>query len=350
MLPKTFLRKCSTFSADQRGAVLVLVSLSLVVLMGFAAFCLDLGALYKVRREMVTAADAAALAGAKQLAISRGANVNDAIQKAVAYASNNGATEINAEVKNTGSGRQVIEVTAGKNVEYAFARVLGFKNKVVSARAVATWGYPQVVRGGNILPLFMDEGQFKLGDCNLHVDKIGYPGNWGLLDVGSGASDIKSAFQGNPLDLSKVFSIGGEAKSEPGNVQSIIDGIEVRMNRYKNNEVTMEGLIPIVKVIGKPQGKLDLEVLGFAVYRIKDVVVDKKGNGSKNADPVLVGGPTPVNYGASYEKGTIIGEIISDVMVDVNVVLKEGDQESPGGDDNPNLDPDLLAKYVKLID
>ncbi len=362
MLPKSFMRKCLLFSADQRGAVLVLVSLSLVALMGFAAFCLDVGVLYKARREMVTAADAAALAGAKELAISKGANVTEAISEAKKYATEkNGAdeTHTNAGVKNIGiDGRQVIEVTAGKNTEYTFAKVLGFKNKIVSAKAVATWGYPTEVKGGNVLPLFIDEDQYKLGDGNLHDEKLEYPGNWGLLDVGSGENAVNLAIQGYPLDLSKVFSVGEivTGESKPGLGQSIIDAIEKdfsppekdgRMIRYDRNEVTMDGLIPIIKVSEeKSEGKLKLEILGFAVYRIKDVVVDNEGNGSKNADPALVGGTPPMNYqkpdgSGPYAKGTIIGKLISGEMIDVNVVLKEGDQD-------PSYD--YGAAYVKLID
>ena len=348
MLPKSFMRKCRIFSVDQRGAVLVLVSLSLVALMGFAAFCLDVGALYKARREMVTAADAAALAGAKELAISGGAN--DAIDEAEAYASSNGATEINAKVKCTSDGRQVIEVTAGKNVEYTFAKVLGFDNKVVSAKAIATWGYPTEVKGGNVLPLFMEPEQYYAGDSNLHIKSNEYSGNWGLLDVGSGKRTVKDALEGYPLDLSEVFSVGEPtmAESEPGfGGNAIVEAVEVRMDRYSNDEVTMDGLIPIVQVI-EGGGVVELKVLGFAVYRIEDVITkkgdEKKGKyplGSSNAPKDLIGEDPPKAYPYGFEVGTIIGKLVSGEMVDVNVVLNEGDQD-------PSYN--YGATYVKLID
>ncbi|MDP3038101.1 MAG: pilus assembly protein TadG-related protein, partial [Rhodocyclaceae bacterium] len=51
----------------QRGAVAVVVGLSLVVLIGFLGLVLDLGQLFITRTELQNAADAAALAGAKEL-------------------------------------------------------------------------------------------------------------------------------------------------------------------------------------------------------------------------------------------------------------------------------------------
>ena len=49
---------------NERGAVLVLVAASMVVMFGFAALAVDVGNLMLVRTESQKAADAAALAGA----------------------------------------------------------------------------------------------------------------------------------------------------------------------------------------------------------------------------------------------------------------------------------------------
>jgi Flp pilus assembly protein TadG len=54
-------------STGQRGVVLPLVALLMVVLLGFAAFAVDMGYLYVVKNELQNAADAAALAGASVL-------------------------------------------------------------------------------------------------------------------------------------------------------------------------------------------------------------------------------------------------------------------------------------------
>lgn len=52
---------------DESGQVLVLTVLSMMVMMGFMAFAIDLGTLFRARRNMQIAADAAAMAGAAQL-------------------------------------------------------------------------------------------------------------------------------------------------------------------------------------------------------------------------------------------------------------------------------------------
>ena len=52
---------------DQRGATAVIVAIMLVVLIGFAAFAVDIGYLYATKNELQNIADAAALAGAGEL-------------------------------------------------------------------------------------------------------------------------------------------------------------------------------------------------------------------------------------------------------------------------------------------
>jgi Flp pilus assembly protein TadG len=63
----TLLKKLATGIKDQRGSVLVYVSLSMVVLLGFAGLAIDTGQLFYCHRELQAATDAAALAGAEDL-------------------------------------------------------------------------------------------------------------------------------------------------------------------------------------------------------------------------------------------------------------------------------------------
>ena len=52
---------------DERGQTIILVALSLPLLLGFVGIATDVGALFKDKRTMQTAADAAAIAGALNL-------------------------------------------------------------------------------------------------------------------------------------------------------------------------------------------------------------------------------------------------------------------------------------------
>ena len=52
---------------DERGQVIVLMVLMMVVLLGFAALVVDVGYAYYAHRSLQSSADAAALAGAQEL-------------------------------------------------------------------------------------------------------------------------------------------------------------------------------------------------------------------------------------------------------------------------------------------
>jgi Flp pilus assembly protein TadG len=57
---------------DQKGAVVAIVAVCLVIFVGFTALAVDIGHLYVVRNELQNAADAGALAGARRLFIDDG--------------------------------------------------------------------------------------------------------------------------------------------------------------------------------------------------------------------------------------------------------------------------------------
>lgn len=78
-------RAARSMRQHQTGAVAVMLGLTLAVLLGFAALAIDLGRTYVVRTELQNAADAAALAGAKELD-QTAAGVGRAVDKAQAIA------------------------------------------------------------------------------------------------------------------------------------------------------------------------------------------------------------------------------------------------------------------------
>ena len=91
-----------------------------------------LGAMYSTKAELQNAADAAALAAARRLP-----NIGAAITTAEYYAELNGVdNEITATTPYDGDSTK-IEVVCTRNVPYTFARVLGFTDIDISARAVA---------------------------------------------------------------------------------------------------------------------------------------------------------------------------------------------------------------------
>ena len=369
---------------DEKGDVLVLVTLLLVVFIGFVAFVVDVGQLLVTRRKMVTAADAAALAGAKELSITKGVNTSKAIEIAKEIAVQNGADESNIivnienrlitlpkkddenEVKET---RQIIEVIAiSAPVEMTFAKVLGIDNKEVAAKAIATWGHITNFSKGAFMPLFILEDKFGMGNASLHDGNIILNGDianssWGYINVGN-TSVIKALLigeiYGHPME------IGDELKGETGKMQYLPDEIEKRMQKALNLGIGSDGSIDIdarrqfmttlVPVIDderfmnlnlKENGEdfktpLDLPVKYFAVFEILDVVTANNGNGSSYAlDPNTYEKVSSVENYSPLKKGALIGRF-TDTIAFADVDINPGGQIDP----NPSM---ATAIYFKLI-
>ena len=71
-------------SRGERGQVLAVVALAMVALLGISAFAIDVGYAYYAKRQLQSATDAAALAGAQDLP-----NGTTAVATATAYAAAN---------------------------------------------------------------------------------------------------------------------------------------------------------------------------------------------------------------------------------------------------------------------
>lgn len=131
---------------DERGQTILLVALSLPILLGFVGIATDVGALFKVRRTMQTAADAAAIAGA--LNYNYGYSVwKVAAQKA---SENNGYKDgsngVTVNVPQTPAwpssnylGKSnYVEATVTKTESTIFLSLFGSPTVTLQARAVAT--------------------------------------------------------------------------------------------------------------------------------------------------------------------------------------------------------------------
>jgi len=279
---------------EEKGQVMVIVALAMVVLLGFTALAVDGGALYLERRNMVTAADAAALAGAKELYLSDN-NVAKAVAEAKKYAEANGAAitdEIEVvDVDYNGVTVKGVSVNVGRNKGYTFGRVLGLDNTNVMAKATAVWLYPTHY-AGDLFPLFYvhPSGNELPDEQQVLLDEKLSPGNWGLLDVGSGMNDINDVFAGAPYsagELVAFYTSGGDyvlAYTQPGNAQSRIKAIEERMEKANKPDsgVTMEGIIPITRKF-EENGKAVIKIVGFASFLIEDVITTNEGEFSKGA-------------------------------------------------------------------
>lgn len=132
-------------TTNESGQVLVLAALLMTVLMGFAAFAVDIGMTTVVKSKLQNTADAAALAGAIEIS----AVETTAENTAISYAKSNDNKledkgihvtadyELGTVLANADNSSKTIEVVCTKKIAYSFAKILGFKDTEVSARAVA---------------------------------------------------------------------------------------------------------------------------------------------------------------------------------------------------------------------
>lgn len=370
--------KAYKFMKNEDGAVLPLVALLLAfVLIGFSALVVDAGFLYSERRTMVTAADAAALAGAitmeKALGVSDlGIAKGDAEEIAKDFGVANGIKNRNDIIvtwNNPDFARNTITVTVKNTKDLFFARILGFDNADVGAKAVATWGYVKKLEGGDILPVFTKDNDYMTnGVTYLHSGKfIGSDGdiingNWGLIDIFGNTNEIAKAFKGDKVGLKMEldYIINNQTGLNVGNVNNPIEERMIRANSLENKEDRikyMSGLVPVIdwENITKQGSTLKLPIKYFAVFEIYDVIIHEGNNNNKLSEGSKYALYDNPNYksdsvakiyekvdGKDIEKSTIIGRFTG-ATVEVRAVLQPGDQTNP----NPGV---LSAKYSKLIE
>jgi hypothetical protein len=166
-------RACREQLGDERGATIVVVALSLVMVIGFAAIAVDVGMLFSARSEAQRVADAAALAGASVFAeedFPAEREVAEAEARAIEYGGLNqvrGASvqpgEMTIEVV---QDEGLVRVTVTRlQVPTWFARIFGVTGVDVAARAAAA-----VQRSGTVECLrpmaFADLWHEVTGDAN----------------------------------------------------------------------------------------------------------------------------------------------------------------------------------------
>ncbi len=124
----------------ESGAVFVLAAASLVVLLGMAAFAVDIGWLFLSKSRVQRAADAAALAGVTHLP----AQTEEAKATAVDVAGINGydAADPDTTVIPTQIGDKQLRVEISDEVQTFFMRVFGIDSVTIDARAQARYILP----------------------------------------------------------------------------------------------------------------------------------------------------------------------------------------------------------------
>ncbi len=328
---------------EEKGAVLVLLAISFMVLLGCAALVTDYGVVALERRKMVTAADAGALAGARVL-LESGASAKDvAKQVAFDYAFNNGANAdmISVDVTDNysfnGNQIQAVVVDAGQTKDFFFAKIFGLENTDVYGQAVGAWSY--VGSSNNYFPLYIDYNDFVGIDTSapLHLKNVDAEANWGFFlpnndPYGNTAkANVRGDEDAPAFSLIKVsedpFTVADDDykyNTTTGKKVSMQNEVETRLERNYYNGLSLYVMVPVLEEDPgfDKSGPIDVVVRGFIVYEIQDVIMDNHGNGSKYATN-LENGKVRSQHSNYYEeyhgqvhRSTIIGMVRSDILSD----------------------------------
>jgi Flp pilus assembly protein TadG len=155
------LRRLRVSSDCERGGIAVIVAISMVVMLGFAALAIDVAKLYSERAQLQNGSDAAALMLAQKCAKNDADTNCSTISPMAADLANKNAIDNLSNVKSIDLDKvnRTVTVTAGaketggaaNSVSLFFANVLGIPSAEVSASSSVTWGSP--VEGTTIFPL-----------------------------------------------------------------------------------------------------------------------------------------------------------------------------------------------------
>ena len=151
--------------ADEDGATIVIVVISLIALFGMVVLVVDVGGLVVRRRELVNANDSAALAGAIAFAQKEGGalcgSIEDPAKSAADFVASTNVDGASLVSWDTDCDEQTVTVVYERDQQLFFAPVLGFgESATVNATATAQWGR---TTGGIPMPVELDP--VTTGDC-----------------------------------------------------------------------------------------------------------------------------------------------------------------------------------------
>lgn len=278
------------FADDQRGFALVMVTAGMVALLGFTALVADIGLLTLNKQRLSNAVDAAALAGAQELPVNPELARNTAANFALQNGCNSDTPLVSAD-----NGRQdsKITVTATKEVNFTFAKVLGINSGTVNARAAARVAGLSSFKGAAPLSIpnqtfdFNTRYILKQGANSEEPSPLG-PGTYGALSLGgTGASNYEDNLK---YGYGGKLSAGDEVDTETGNMSNPTKrAIDYRIDLCNHTpECTPSHfdpgcprilIIPVYEPSVIDQGQVKkIRIIGFAAFLVDRVT----GQGNEN--------------------------------------------------------------------
>ena len=210
---------------DERGQTIILVALSLPIILGFIGIATDVGALFKDKRTLQTAADAAAVAAAQSLNYGTYVSNGKAASAANGFTDGTNGVTVNISDPPTWTSSNYynktgyVEATVTKTESTLFLALFGHTSITVQARAVATLG-----RGQNCVYTLNPTDP----PIDININNGAHPNfaGCGILDD-SNSSDALSVALGSSLTASSIGIVSSSqpACAQSGNCGSPVTGI-----------------------------------------------------------------------------------------------------------------------------
>jgi Flp pilus assembly protein TadG len=227
------------------GQGLVLGTLAMVAILGFAAMAIDVGLFLHERRDLQKAADAAALAGAAELPESPA----EAEAKVHEWADKNGIDIAGGElelveVTTTYVTNDTVRVQVARETPFVFGRVLGFTSETMHATGVSRVGSPTIATNG--MPWALRKSYKDAAEAAGYGQPVvlmesehgGASGAFGGLcfDGHCGADDYRDA-----IEEGATIDKGGSYEMAPGVMPGPTDqGVGYRLTNTDENCDTFE--------------------------------------------------------------------------------------------------------------
>ncbi len=255
---------------NQRGSATIIIALCMTVLLGFTALVIDVGVITSEKSRISNAADAAALAGAQELII----NNSNAINVANQYLEKNGVDPMEAEIVVSDSDTK-ISVSINTEVDYYFARVLGFDKGIVETEAVAICA-PVIGVYEGLRPFAIEQQTLNFEETYTLKEGggSGSNGNYGGLALGGNGA---STYVSNIIDgYNGYLRVGDFVDTEPGNMSGpTAQGINTLIshcthtpqctyNRYDNDCPRIITVIMVETL--DVNGRSEVKIVGFAKF------------------------------------------------------------------------------------
>jgi len=265
----------------ERGGVAIIVLGAMVAVLGFGAVVIDGGMLYHTQARLQSAADMAALAGARVL-LSQGAPAAIALATSVAMDNGLNGNEVLVTVD---LAAQSVSVNARRTVSLGLARILNRPHAEVGASAVAAAQSVSAMRG--VMPLGVVWRDFIFQQ--VYVLKIGGGGGdtgwYGALDLGRQGGGASLYEEHLKYGWDGMLRVGDRVPTESGNKGGPNKrALNYRITRCNHVPACTFALyVPrcprlLVIPVVTPQDNGQVEILGFAGFFVENFSDNKDGD------------------------------------------------------------------------